>query len=219
VKVLVACEFSGIVRDAFVAKGHDAWSCDLIETDRRRRYYADDGTPIFDPTCGPHLVGHVELFLNCGWDLMIAHPPCTYLCVPGAHYLHKQSGRWEKMIVARDFFMHLLLCSKIQRICIENPLPHRYAELPKYSQIIQPWQFGHELSKRTCLWLRGLPMLRPTDIRSNHGERYTRSERQQKMGYGKTSNSKWYASASAKERSRTFPGIAQAMAEQWGGTA
>ena len=198
-RVLVACEFSGIVREAFKAKGHDAWSCDLLPTE----------------IPGQHIKGNVLEILNYGWDLMIGHPPCTYLCVPGAHYLHTRKDRWGKMKEAKIFFEKLLY-SKILKKAIENPLPHRYAELPKYTQMIYPWQFGHELSKRTCLWLENLPNLIPTDIRENHGARYVRTERQQKLGYGKTSNAKWYAGSSPKERSKTFQGIANAMAEQWG---
>ena len=197
-RVLVACEFSGIVREAFKAKGHDAWSCDLLPTE----------------IPGNHIQGDVLEILNDGWDLMIAHPPCTYLCVPGAHYLHTRKDRWSKMVEAKDFFM-ALHNANINKIAIENPLPHRYAELPKYNQIIQPWQFGHELSKKTCLWLKNLPLLITTQIMENHGERYTRTIRQQAK-YGKVSNSKWYATATPKERSRTFQGIANAMAEQWG---
>lgn len=197
-KVLVACEFSGIVRDAFAERGHDAWSCDLLPTE----------------SPGNHIQGDVLEILNDGWDLMIAHPPCTYLCVPGAHYLHTQEWRWEKMRVARDFFMKMLK-APVDKIAVENPLPHRYAELPRHTQIIHPWMFGHEYSKRTCLWLNCLPQLLPTRIMDNKGDRYQRTERQ-KAKYGKWSNSKWYASSSSKERSKTFPGIAKAMAEQWG---
>jgi hypothetical protein len=152
--------------------------------------------------------------LTDGWDLMIAHPPCTYLCVPGAHYLHKDRLRWDKMYKAKDFFLKLLNCP-IPMIAVENPVPHHYAELPKYNQIIHPWQFGHEVSKRTCLWLRKLPLLKATDIKENHGDRYIRTDRQRHK-YGKFSNSKWYAKASAKERSKTFQGIADGMADQWG---
>lgn len=206
-KVLVACEFSGIVRDAFIKRGHDAISCDLLPT----------GRP------GPHIQGDVLQYLypKMGWDLMIAHPPCTYLCVPGAHYLHKKDGsenldRWQKMLSGAKFFKRLLNARVPARIAIENPVPHRYANLPKYDQIIQPWMFGDEFSKRTCLWLKGLPQLTPTDICENHGERYIRTKKQQDAGRGKTSNSKWYAKANWKERSTTFQGIADAMAEQWG---
>jgi len=199
-KILVACEFSQIVTKAFRERGHEAYSCDLLPT---------EGNPDW------HIQGDVLEILDDGWDMMIAHPPCTYLCVPGAHYLHTCPGRLKKMWDARIFFLRLW-DAKMKSVCIENPLPHKYAVLPKYTQIIQPWMFGHELSKRTCLWLKELPALKPTDIRENHGERYIRSDRQQKDGYGKLSNSKWYARSSAKERSRTFGGIAKAMAEQWG---
>jgi hypothetical protein len=197
-RVLVACEFSGIVREAFKAKGHDAWSCDYLPTEIPGKHYQDDVMDI----------------INNGWDLMIAHPPCTYLCVPGAHYLHKQRDRWWKMYSAKDFFFKLLN-SDIPKICVENPVPHKYAQLPPYNQIIHPWQFGHEVSKRTCLWLKNLPKLNNTDVMENHGERYLRTRHQQEK-YGKWSNSKWYAKSDAKERSKTFPGIAAAMAEQWG---
>lgn len=197
-KILIACEFSGIVRDAFIAKGHDAISCDLLPTEQP----------------GPHYQGDVMDIINDGFDLMIAHPPCTYLCVPGAHYLHTRIGRWEKMINAQKFFMTLYDLN-IDKIVIENPVPHHYANLPKYTQIIHPWQFGHELSKRTCLWIKGLPKLIPTIIMENKGDRYIRTIRQQAK-YGKSSNSKWYATSNAHERSRTFQGIADAMASQWG---
>ena len=197
-KVLVACEFSGIVRDAFLRRGHDAWSCDILPTENP----------------GPHIQDDVLKHLDEGWDLMIAHPPCTYLCVPGAHYLHTRPDRLSKMRDAAMFF-RAILGADIPFVAVENPVPHRYAELPKYSQIIQPWQFGHEVSKRTCLWLKNLPTLAPTQMMANHGERYERTERQ-RAKYGTVSNSKWYAKASPKERSRTFPGIAEAMATQWG---
>ena len=198
-KVLIACEFSGIVREAFNRKGHDAWSCDILPTEIEGKHIQDD----------------ILLHIHEGWDLMIAHPMCTYLCVPGAHYLHTRPERWEKMIDAKRFF-EILLNADIYKICVENPVPHRYAELIKYTQIIHPWHFGHELSKRTCLWLKNLPKLMPTDIKDNHGDRYLRTERQQKSGRSKSSNSKWYAKANWKERSTTFQGIAEAMAEQWG---
>lgn len=191
-KVLIACEFSGTVRDAFIALGHDAISCDLLPTEKP----------------GPHYQCDVFDIIDHGFDLMIAHPPCTYLCVPGAHYLHKQPDRWNKMLKAKHVFMQMIN-AKIPLVCVENPVPHRYAELPDYDQIIHPWQFGHELSKRTCLWLKGLPKLKPTKIMQNKGERYKRKD-------GSSSNSKWYAGTNGKGRSRTFKGIADAMASQWG---
>jgi len=192
VKILVACEYSGTVRDAFLKLGHDAMSCDLLPTD----------------VPGPHYQGSVFEVINDGWDMMIAHPPCTYLCVPGAHYLHKRPDRWGKMLEGKEFFLKLLN-SGIEKICVENPLPHRYAELPKYDQIIHPWMFGDEQSKRTCLWLKNLPLLHHTKIMKNHGERYYRKD-------GSASNSKWYAKSNAHERAKTFQGIADAMAQQWG---
>ena len=191
-RVLVACEFSGRVREAFRKLGHDAWSCDLLPSDGNSPYHIQDD---------------VLKHLGEDWDMMIAHPPCTYLCVPGAHYLHKQPDRYKKMEDGKTFFMHLFN-TNVSKLCIENPVPHHYAQLPKYNQIIQPWMFGEPYSKRTCLWLKNLPNLEPTNIISNHGERYTRKD-------GATSNSKWYAKATAKERSITFQGIADAMATQW----
>jgi len=191
-KVLIACEYSGTVRDAFIKLGHSAVSCDLLPSDKP----------------GPHYQGDVFDIIDNGWDLLIAHPPCTYLCVPGAHYLHKRPERWGMMEDARDFFIKLMNAN-IHKICIENPVPHKYAQLPKYDQIINPWQFGHEQSKRTCLWLKNLPKLVLTKIMDNHGERYYRAD-------GSSSNSKWYAGSNAHERARTFQGIADAMANQWG---
>lgn len=195
-KVLVACEFSGVVRDAFANRGHDAWSCDLLPTESEQTKEE-----------GKHIQGDVLEILNDGWDLMIAHPPCTYLCVPGAHYLHTRPERWNLMTQARAFFI-ALFNADIEKVCVENPVSHKYAELPHYNQIIHPWMFGDEYSKRTALWLKNLPALLPTKIVSK-GERYIRKD-------GSVSNSKWYAKSSAHERSITFPGIAKAMAEQWG---
>ncbi len=203
-KVLVACEFSGIVRDAFLAKGHDAWSCDLLPSEKE----------------GPHIQDDVLKHLDEEWDLMIAHPPCTYIAKSGVQWLHKMgtvffqpdNERWLAMEEARDFFLKLLQCS-IPKICVENPVPHRFAKLPKYHQIIQPYQFGHEIQKMTCLWLKGLPKLQHTKI-VDKGERYFRKD-------GTSNGSKWYQLLTPngerwKNRSRTFWGIAQAMADQWG---
>ena len=190
-KVAVLCEYSGTVRDAFIAVGHKAISCDLLPTE----------------SPGPHIQGDCLQYDWSEYDLIIAHPPCTYLCVPGAHYLHKQKDRWSKMLLAKEFF-YKIFNMKNKMLCIENPVPHKYAALPKYSQIIHPWQFGHEAKKRTCLWLKNLPLLQPTNI-VGKGEHYIRKD-------GSVSNAKWYAKASAKERAKTFPGIAFAMAEQWG---
>lgn len=194
-KVLIACEFSGIVREAFKANGHDAWSCDLLDTEIN----------------GNHIKGNVLEILNDGWDLMIAHPPCTYLANSGVQHLHKDKTRWHKMYSAVRFFKTLLYFN-IDRICIENPVPHGYARLEKYTQIIQPWQHGHACMKRTCLWLKNLPKLKPSNI-VDEGEKYIGKN-------GKSNGSKWYQLPPSKDRwkhrSKTFQGIANAMADQWG---
>lgn len=196
-KVLVACEFSGIVREAFKAKGHDAWSCDLLPTEIE----------------GKHLQCDVLEILDQGWDLMIAHPPCTYLTNAGVRHLHSVPSRngvitkihgqerWKKMIEAAEFF-NKLKQAPIDKIAIENPVPHKYARdiIAYYSQIIQPWQFGHGETKKTCLWLKNLPLLIPTNIVSG------RKNRVHRMPPGPN---RW------KERSRTYQGVAEAMADQW----
>ena len=189
-RVLIACEFSGIVREAFKVRGHDAWSCDLLDTE----------------IPGQHIKGDVLEILNDGWDLMIAHPPCTFLANSGVQHLHKDKYRWRKMEEAASFFMAFYECN-IPKIAIENPIPHHYANLPDYSQIIQPFYFGHTVQKKTCLWLVDLPNLKPTNI-VDKGEQYIGKD-------GKPNGSKWYQLPPSGERwkirSRTFPGIAEAM--------
>jgi hypothetical protein len=185
-KVLVACEFSGRVREAFHKKGHDTWSCDLLPSE----------------IPGKHIQGDVLEILDDKWDLMIAHPPCTRLCNSGVCWLQKRN-LWKEMRKACKFF-RILMESSIPRICVENPVPHKYAihEIgKKYTQIIQPWQFGHEESKATCLWLKNLPLLIPTKIMN---------KREQRLHHLPPSIDRW------KLRSITFQGIANAMAEQWG---
>lgn len=179
-RVLVACEFSGIVREAFKSKGHDAWSCDILDTE----------------IPGNHIKDDVLKHLNDGWDLMIAHPPCTHLAVSGARWFkNKQSEQKE----AIDFF--LKLCNApIYKIAIENPICIMSRLYRKPDQIIQPWMFGHGETKSTCLWLKGLPLLKPSNTVVG------REHRIHKMPPGEN---RW------KERSRTYPGIAQAMADQW----
>ena len=198
-KVLVACEYSGAVRDAFRAKGHDAMSCDLLPTE----------------TPGPHYQGDVCDVLNDGWDLMIAHPPCTYLSRAGARWLHGGGNinleRLAQGMKAKAFFLSLLN-APIPKIAIENPTPLKIFQLPVNTQAIQPYEFGHPYSKRTLLWLKGLPPLVPTKVMpswvpylpSNTGG----AKRGQKATKGIAKD--W------KESSRTFLGIAAAMAEQWG---
>jgi site-specific DNA-cytosine methylase len=194
-KVLIACEFSGTVRDAFIAKGCDAMSCDLLPTERD----------------GPHYQGDVRDILGDGWDLMVAHPPCTHLAVSGAKwFLKKQRQQAE----ALDF-VRLLMDCQVPRWCIENPVSVISTKIRKPDQIIQPWQFGHEATKTTCLWLNGLPKLTPTKI-VGKGEFVTFASGNRMA--------KWYADAArlsplqrAKVRSQTFDGIANAMADQWSG--
>jgi site-specific DNA-cytosine methylase len=197
-KVLVACEFSGSVRDAFLKRGIYAMSCDL--------------EPCDSTASGDHYQGNVLDILDHGWDLMIAHPPCTHLAVSGARHFAKKraDGRQQQGI---DFFMALANCD-IPRYAIENPIGIMSTVWRKPDQIIQPWEYGHEAQKSTCLWLRGLPELKPTNI-VDKGEFVTFSS-------GKRMT-KWYADAakhSPKERERirnkTFQGIADAMAQQWG---
>jgi hypothetical protein len=198
-KVLVACEFSGITRDAFIERGHNAISCDLISTEKS----------------GPHYQGDVMDIIDDGFDLMVANPPCTYLANSGVQHLHKIYERWILMQAARDFFM-MLFESNIPKICIENPVPHKYAQLPDYHQIIQPTSHGHKMLKRTCLWFKNLPPLMSTKIMDDVVERYVSPKT------GRSCGSKWYYYCKmengkrSKERSRTFEGIAAAMAEQWG---
>ena len=187
-KVLVACEFSGIVREAFRARGHYAFSCDLLPNEDNSLY---------------HLQDDVMLWLHDGWDLMIAHPPCTYLANSGVRWLYEKEGRWKEMRKAAKFFKALLE-APIEKICVENPIMHKYGiEVigRKYDQIIQPWQFGHGETKATCLWLKNLSKLEPTKVVE---------EREQRVWKLPPSKDRW------KLRSRTYKGIAKAMAEQWG---
>jgi site-specific DNA-cytosine methylase len=181
-KVLVACEYSGEVRRAFRELGHDAWSCDLLP--------ADDGSP-------HHYQGDVFDIIEQGWDLMIAFPPCTHLAVSGARWFKdKQQEQAEALE-----FVQRLLDADIPKIALENPVSVISTRIRKPDQIIQPWQFGHGETKATCLWLKGLEPLVPTDIVEG------REQRVWKMGPSPT---RW------KERSKTFTGIAKAMADQWG---
>ena len=182
-KVLVACEYSGRVRDAFLAKGHEAMSCDLLPTD----------------VPGPHHQGNVLDVINDGWDLMIAHPPCTHLAVSGArHCAAKQASGVQQEALE---FVKRLLDAPIAKIALENPISIISSRIRKPDQIIQPWQFGHGETKATCLWLKGLPLLAPTKIVEG------RADRIHKMP---PSPNRW------KLRSTTYQGIANAMAEQWG---
>ena len=193
-RVLVACEYSGTVRDAFIALGHNAISCDLLPTD----------------SPGPHYQGDVFDIINNGFDLMIAHPPCTYLSNSGVSWLYKKPGRWEQMREGAEFFKRLLEAD-IPMIAVENPIQHKHAKEiigAKYTQVIQPWMFGHPEKKATCLWLKGLPKLEPTNNVKDVMEALPKNQ-QQRLHYLPPSTERW------KIRSKTFDGIAQAMAEQW----
>ena len=192
-KVLIACEFSGTVRDAFIAKGHEAWSCDILPTE----------------ATGNHLQCDVLDVINDGWDMIIAHPPCTRLANSGVRWLNERN-LWHKLEAAIEFFNKIgnADCPKIAR---ENPIPHKYAVqgiegrqgIGKYDQIIQPYQFGHTTSKATCLWLKGLPLLRSTQLIPKSSITY-------EIHKASPTENRW------KARSKTFQGIADAMADQWG---
>jgi hypothetical protein len=191
-RVLIACEYSGTVRDAFIAQGHDAMSCDILPTD----------------VPGPHYQGDIMDILHDGWDLMVAHPPCTYLSNAGARFLYPgkilNPARLEKGLAAKCFFMELLN-APIEYICIENPIPSKVFGLPQYSQTIQPYEFGHPFKKKTCLWLKNLPALMATEIVAT-------SESTKVPG-------NWFNKGGKdrqKNRAKTFQGIADAMANQWG---
>ena len=195
-KVLIACEYSGTVRDAFIAAGHDAMSCDLLPSDAP----------------GPHYLGDVPDVLGDGWDLMIAHPPCTYLAVSGMHRTAR--GLRDPQLTEDALeFVRLLLAAPVPRIAVENPVSVISTRIRRPDQIIQPWQYGHDASKTTCLWLHGLPALRPTQIvepRIVDGRK--RWGNQTDTGQNRLSPSpdRW------KRRSATYAGIAAAMAAQWG---
>jgi len=196
-KVLISCEYSGRVRDAFTAMGHDAMSCDLLPSD----------------TPGKHYEGDVTDLLNDGWDMMIAHPPCTYLTNSGVSWLHKKPERWAKLDDGAAFFKKML-DAPIDKICVENPIMHKYAIKrignTKQTQLVQPWMFGHLEQKATCLWLKNLPMLKPTNDVKQQMLKLPDRERQ-RLHYLPPSADRW------KLRSTTYQGIATAMADQWGG--
>lgn len=179
-KVLVACEYSGAVRDAFISAGHDAISCDLLPTEKH----------------GPHYQGDVFDIINSGFDLMIAHPPCTHLAVSGARWFKEKQ---EQQKEALDF-VRRLMDANIRHIAIENPVSIISSQIRKPDQTIQPWMFGHGETKATCLWLKNLPKLKATNIVEG---------REQRVWLLPPGPDRW------KERSRTFEGIAKAMADQW----
>ena len=180
-RVLIACEYSGVVRDAFIRRGHEDLSCDLLPSDAP----------------GPHYQGDVRGILGGDWDLMIAHPPCTHLAVSGARWFKDKK---KEQAEALDF-VRLLLHAPIPKIALENPISVISSMIRRPDQIIQPWQFGHGETKATCLWLKNLPLIKPTKIVA---------EREHRVWRMPPSPDRW------KERSRTYLGIAEAMADQWG---
>jgi len=187
--VLIGCETSGEVRRAFRRSGHNAYSCDLLPSDDNSCY---------------HIVDDVRNVMNSGhFELGIFHPTCTFMCNSGVSHLYKDIDRWKKLIDSAVLFRDILNCD-IPKICVENPIMHKYAVKivgRRQDQVIQPWMFGHGETKATCLWLKGLPLLKPTDVVEG---------REQRLHKLPPSKDRW------KIRSRTFPGIAKAMAEQWG---
>jgi hypothetical protein len=194
-RILIACEYSGTVRDAFTAKGHYAVSCDLLPTDAPGQHYEGD---VFD-------------IINDGWDMMIAHPPCTYLSVSGMHWTARGLRDPQLTEDALDF-VRRLMAAPIPRIAVENPISVISSRIRKPDQIINPWQFGHDASKRTCLWLKDLPLLTPTEIvepRIVNGKKRWANQTDSGQNRLPPSEDRW------KIRSETYTGIAQAMANQW----
>lgn len=189
-KVLVACEFSGIVRDSFLRRGHDAISCDLLPTERK----------------GPHIQGDLREVDLTPFDLLIAHPPCTHLATSGARWFKEKQHEQQ---AALDF-VNYILNAPVYRIALENPVSIISSKVRKPDQIIQPYQFGHPERKTTCLWLKNLPPLKPTDLVEPEGFKTYPSGKRVSKWYSRTGG------GSGKKRSVTFPGIAAAMADQWG---
>lgn len=195
-KVLIACETSGVSREAFRLLGHDTWSCDLLPSDDDSEF---------------HIQSDVRNVLNDGWDLMIAHPDCTFITNSGVSHLYKEEGRWDKLNAACGLF-RILLNADIHKIAIENPIPHGHAVQRigrKYDQIIQPYQFGHPERKATCLWLKNLPKLVETNNVREEMLLLPKKD-QQRIHYMSPGPNRW------KERSKTFQGIGDAFAAQWG---
>lgn len=204
-KILVACEFSGTVRDAFIRQGHDAMSCDLLPTEKT----------------GPHYQGDVKDLLNGGWDLMIAHPPCTYLTVSGLHWNKRRPERAARTEEALDF-VRLLLDAPIPRIALENPVSCISSRIRRPDQTIQPYDFGHDASKRTCLWLKNLPPLKIDPALRFEGRKVEWPRGSDKIveRWSNQTDSGQNALTPSEDRwakrSVTYQGIADAMASQWG---
>ena len=217
--ILIACEESQRVCIAFRDKGHNAFSCDILPCSggHPEWHICGDVLPLLNGNCVFRTMDGVKHRIDGKWDLLIAHPPCTYLSNAGARWLYAggelNTERYRKGLEGKKFFMTMLNAA-CQRIAVENPIPSSIYGLPQYTQIIQPYQFGESWSKKTCLWLKGLEPLQPTNILSDY-KPYCSSG-----SYSGTHDPKYKGASrkggSAKSRSRTFPGIAKAMAEQWG---
>lgn len=195
-KILIACEYSGIVRGAFAKKGHDAWSCDLLPTE----------------SPGQHIQGDVLAIYGIEWDMMIAHPPCTYLTVTANRVFVNNPERWHQRLMAMKF-VHFLLGMRIEKICLENPVGVISTHIRKPDQYIQPYQYGHKDSKKTGLWLKNLPLLKPTDIVEPEWIVPPSGKRMSKIHAKNPSTNN---PLNSLLRSKTYQGIADAMAEQWG---
>lgn len=218
--VLIACEESQAVCKAFREKGHNAFSCDIQECSggHPEWHIQGDVLPLINGNCEFTTVDGTKHVIDGKWDLLIAHPPCTYMSNAGACRLYPKKGqlneeRYQKGLEAKDFFLQFINAN-CEKIAVENPIPSRIFELPKYTQIIQPYEHGHPFTKKTCLWLKNLPPLKPTEIVEPKGpyvcgnSEIWKKQAANGIVYGKEK--------SAKHRSKTFAGIAKAMAEQWG---
>lgn len=217
-KVLVACEESQQVCKAFRQRGHEAYSCDIIECSggHPECHIMQDVIPLLNGNCEFETVDGTKHRTEGKWDLIIAHPPCTYMSKAGARFMYLTAGnvnqeRLEKALQAKEFFMQFMNAD-CEKICIENPTPLKIVGLPKESQVIQPYQFGHPYSKRTLLWLKGLPELKPTNILTE----YTPYLPSNTGGFARGKGGSRGVAHNAKAASKTFSGIAKAMAEQWG---
>lgn len=200
-KILVACEYSGVVRNAFTERGHDAWSCDLLPTESE----------------GQHIQGNVIDILNDGWDLMVCHPPCTYFSRAGIQFLHKQEGRKEKLLESFEFVKQLW-AAPIEKIALENPVGWLNTNWKRPTQILHPWYFGDGEMKETCLWLKNLGKLNgKLEVALNPSQFHPKPEKSRVGSDGKM-KSKYFMSrmTNAKDRAKTFPGVAKAMADHWG---
>lgn len=218
-KVLVCCEESQRVCSAFRDKGHEAYSCDIIEPSggHPEWHIKGDVLPYINGHCSFTTMDGVTHTIEGKWDLLICHPPCTYMSVAGASRMYPTKGqidneRLAKALEAKAFFMSFINAD-CDRIAVENPTPLKVVGLPQYTQAIQPYEYGHPYSKRTCLWLKGLPKLKPTEIIKEHVPFVNGGS---KKADGSARSKQGLAYQTAGERSKTFEGIAKAMADQWG---